>query len=157
MATDVRRDTEPSVDFLILGDRVEVLNNKLYLLGGGWDQVSIPNLQMPILLGMAVAFRVPWHATNRQHNWSLSIQTQDAQVLMQVNGSFTSGRPPGLAVGSDQRAMIGIPLIPLRVPQAGTHVIVAAINGEEKHRISFQVNLIPAPPQVQVGGEPPPL
>jgi hypothetical protein len=147
---------DPDVDFLILADRAEVIGNKLYMMGGGWDQVMLPSVQVPIFIGIGIALRVPWHATNRAHNWSLSVQSQDAEVLMQVNAEFTAGRPSGITAGADQRVMFAIPSTPVSIPAAGTYVIIASINGEEKRRISFQVTLAPNPPQVQVGGEPPP-
>ncbi len=135
---------QPEVEFLILADRAEVLNGKLYMMGGGWEQIGVTDFSAPVPVSLTVSIQVPWHATNRQHTWGLSVQTQDGADLTELEGNFALGRPPLLEEGASQRAMFAM-MLPVTLPSAGTFVIVARINGEESRRIRFRA-LAAAPP-----------
>lgn len=71
------------LEWLILADSAQVIGNKLYLLGGGWDRVTI-NKGFPALHPMAVAlsFRVPWEETNRKHKFEVEIVTADGKQIV---------------------------------------------------------------------------
>lgn len=48
------------VEFLILADRAEVLNGKLYMMGGAWDHVFATNLEGSIPLHIACGVLIPY-------------------------------------------------------------------------------------------------
>ena len=52
------------IDFLLLADRAEVLNGKLYLMGGAWDRRQIRDIDSPVSLTIVVGVLVPWNLTN---------------------------------------------------------------------------------------------
>jgi hypothetical protein len=43
------------IEFLILADYVEALNNKLYLMGGGWNQIVAPSFPVNHRMGIAIS------------------------------------------------------------------------------------------------------
>ncbi len=130
-------DTEtPSVDFLILADHAEAMNGKVYLMGGGWDIRQMRDFSQPAPLSIAMAFLVPWPATNLRHHFRLRIEDADGHQLVEIKGEFTAGRPPQLAAGTSQRHPlvfnIGVPL-----PGPGIYAVVVEINGRDDKRTTF--------------------
>ena len=129
------------VEWIILADAAEVVNNKLYVIGGGWENLTV-NSTLPHLYpcAIAAAFRVPWNETNQQHNVEIAIDNQDGQELLKVEGQVEVGRPPGIPLGSAQRVQMAIKL-GLPIEQFGTYGIIARIEGEERRRVAF--NIVP--------------
>ena len=136
------------VEWLILADSAEVVGNKLYLLGGGWDRLTV-NTGFPIdqRCAIAVSVRVPWNETNQKHVFEVEVMSEDPQTeepksLVKVNGQFEVGRPPGIPQGQEQRIQLAINM-GLRLETPGTKVIIARIEGQEMRRVHF--NVIPGP------------
>jgi len=134
------------VDFLILADRAEVINNKLYMMGGGWDQFLVVDFAQPVGLSLAVAVLIPWQATNLQHTVTLAIQDADARDILTIPTAMVTGRPPQMEAGAVQRVPLAFPAIPLTLPGPGSYVVSARINGVEKKRITFRATQAPRPP-----------
>jgi hypothetical protein len=136
-------ENQIEVEWLILADAAQVVGNKLYLLGGGWDVLTV-NSGFPVQhpFAVAVSFRVPWSETNRPFGVEVEIQDADGNVLVTVAGKAEVGRPPGIPVGHPQRTQIAAN-VALPLPKAGTYVIVARIEGTEKERVPF--NVVPGP------------
>ena len=136
------------VEWLILADSAEVVGSKLYLLGGGWDRLTV-NSSFPIEQRCAIALsvRVPWNETNQKHVFEVEVMGEDPNTeqpksLVKVGGQFEVGRPPGIPQGQEQRIQLAINMS-LRLEAAGTKVIVARIEGQEMRRVHF--NVIPGP------------
>ena len=131
------------VEWLILADAAQVTSNKLYLLGGGWDQLVIART-FPVThqIAVATAFRVSWNETNQKHYFEIEIIDADGAEVAKLAGQFEVGRPPGIPPGQDQRTQIAVNLgLPLKHP--GTFEVVARLNGEESRRFPF--NVVPHP------------
>jgi hypothetical protein len=127
------------VEWLILADAAQVVGNKLYLMGGGWDRITV-NKEPPVPHSMAVAvsFRVAWNETNQRHSFQIEVATGDGQSIGRVDGHFEVGRPAGLPPGQDQRTQIAVN-VNWRINQLGTYVVVARIDGQEGRRFPFNV------------------
>jgi hypothetical protein len=130
-------DSAPTVDYLILGDFAQVINRRLYLMGGGWTQFSPPAYPAMMRLGIAVGIRVPWLEANVPHQLTLLVQDEDKHVeVIRLEAEFETGRPPG-SRGEDQ-------LVPLalngqaRLDGTGDFVITASIDGQERKRYAFK-------------------
>jgi hypothetical protein len=111
---------------VILCDWAEVVNNKLYIMGAGWDRAPAGT---PFPLAVALLIMVPWTETNKKHVAQISMVTTDGSPalpalppgapeamraqLQPVQGSFQFevGRPPGATEGT----AIIVPLS-LRIP-----------------------------------------
>lgn len=136
------------VEWLILADSAQVVGNKLYLLGGGWDQLVI-NTGFPVEQRCAIALsvRVPWNETNQKHTLEVEVVSEDPQTeapesLLKVGAQFEVGRPPGIPPGQNQRIQFAIDMN-LKINRPGTKEVVARIEGQEMRRIHF--NVVPGP------------
>ncbi len=132
------------VEWLILCDCAQVVGNKLYLIGGGWDRLSASKA-FPIQqhASIAVALKIPWAETNQRHKFEIEVMGEDQdseqpKSMAKVQGQFEVGRPPGIPVGQDQRIQLAIDMI-LVIDSAGTKTVAARIDGEEARRITFNV------------------
>ena len=132
------------VEWLILADSAQVTGNKLYLLGGGWDQLAV-NTGFPVEQRCAVALSVsvPWNETNRKHTFELEVAgeeqgTEEPKSLVKLGGQFEVGRPTGIPPGQSQRIQLAIDMN-LKLDAPGTKVVVARIEGQELRRIHFNV------------------
>ena len=121
-----------SLDYMLVADSAQVLSGKLFVLGGGWDRLLVPELPgRPALpFSVAVGIVVPWSLTNRTFAFSLELADADGAVIDDlVAGEFEVGRPPGLRPGASQRFQIAGPAGP-EFPSEGRYVIQCQVNGE---------------------------
>lgn len=139
------------IEWLILADGAQVVGGKLYLLGGGWDVLTV-STGFPVQqrLSIAAAFRVPWTETNQAHTIEVQIADEDGRVLFSAGGQLEVGRPPGLPPGTEQRSQVVMdPVVTFDRP--GTYVIVGRAD-EHDARAPFRVVAAPGAP----GTRPPP-
>ncbi len=137
------------VEWLILADAAQVSQGKLFLLGGGWDVLNV-NQVFPYSqqIGLAVSFRVAWNETNEKHNVEVQVETEDGTELAKIGAQLEVGRPPGIPVGTEQRAQIAANF-PIRFDKPGVFAVVARIEGQDTSRTVFRVvggKAIQAPP-----------
>jgi hypothetical protein len=139
-----------NVEWLILADAAQIVGGKLYLMGGGWDVLTV-NSPYPVhhRCAIAASFRIPWNETNQRNNVEVVVATEDGRELGNVRAQMEVGRPAGLPPGSDQRAQLAAEMA-LQFQGPGIYVIVARIEGEEAARYPFRVvagsGSRPAPP-----------
>ena len=127
------------VEWLILADYVEMVGGKLYVMGGGWDVLTVnTGFPLPQQCGIAASFRVPWDQTNQRHNVEIQVLTQDGNIVARIGGQIEVGRPAGIAPGQDQRAQLAGNL-PLTFDSPGTYVIRALIEEQEGGSVHFNV------------------
>ena len=69
------------VDFLILADLAEVLNGKLYMMGGAWDRRHFRDIAAPVPLTIVVGVLVPWNLTNEPHRLRIRLEDEDGGAL----------------------------------------------------------------------------
>lgn len=110
---------------LLLADSAQVVNNKLYILGGGWS-VTGPQ---PSPIALAVKIEVPWDQTNRPHTLRLelvdqdghpvSVKTPDGERPIVAESNFEVGRPPGIPVGTPIDISLAFNFQPLPIPPGG--------------------------------------
>jgi hypothetical protein len=126
-------------EWLILADAAQVNGGKLYIMGGGWDQLNVAHaLPFTHRMGIAASFRVPWNETNQKHNVEIRLVTDDGEELVKIAAQLEVGRPPGIPVGSDQRAQLAADL-GVQFKKPGVYAIVALVEGEERSRTTFRV------------------
>ncbi|MHB8574130.1 MAG: DUF6941 family protein [Dehalococcoidia bacterium] len=131
------------VEWLILADAAQVVGEKLFLMGGGWDKLLI-NTTLPVQqpIAVAVAFRVPWNETNRPATAEIEFQTEDGQVVAKVAGQLETSRPAGTPAGQPQRVQLAVNAT-LQIERMGTYVIIARVEGADERRTVF--NVVPGP------------
>src|SRR3990172_4325763 len=118
---------KPTVDFLILADRAEAVNGKLYVMGGAWDRMYVPDFSQQQSISIATGILVPWNATNNNHSLAIRLETQDANELAALSLNFKAGRPPLLGQAESQRVVLAFQFA-IRLPGPGTYVVKALIN-----------------------------
>src|SRR5579875_861879 len=119
-------ERQPTIDFLILADRAEAVNGKLYMMGGGWDVLTAQTPTTPMAFSCALGIVVPWLATNLDHQCRLLLENADGGTLVDLTITFRAGRPPHLEEGASQRLLIALPLL-VTFPIPGTHALVAHV------------------------------
>ena len=146
-------DERVSLEWLILADSAHVVGNKLYLVGGGWDVLTV-NTEFPVdqIIGISASFAIPWNETNQPHVAEISIIDEDGNTGMaKIGHQFEVGRPPGIPAGSSQRTQVAGTLV-LRLNHAGNYSIRCQIDGEEQHqRALFRVVAGPGAAQRKEG------
>ena len=129
------------VEWLILADAAQVAGGKLFLLGGGWDQLTVNKLGQDQSMAVAVSFRVPWTRTNEKHSFEIELAKADGSTITSVPGQFEVGRPPGIPPGQDQRAQIVVN-IHWKIGETGGYAVVASVDGQGQ---SFPFSVLPGP------------
>ena len=128
-----------NIEWLILADGAQVVGNKLYLMGGGWDRLQINGgFPKQHATGIALAIKVPWNETNEKHSFEIEFVSDDGATIQKLSGNFEVGRPAGIPAGQDQRAQFAVNAI-IQFQGPGTFVVLARIDGEERSRVSFNV------------------
>jgi hypothetical protein len=146
MATD---PNNLDVDFMILADGAQAVGGKLYMLGGGWTILFVPQLPGRPQAPFAIAFgiTVPYHLTNRQFNFALELADADGGRVGDVlTFEFEQGRPPGLRQGASQPILLAINTSP-EFPSVGRYTYNASIDGDLMRSVSFEVLLQAPQPQ----------
>lgn len=137
---------------LLLADAAQAVDNKLYVLGGGWS-ITGP---MPIPSAIALYIKVPWDQANVRHRLRLELVDSDGEPVMAptpegeqpvvIENEFEVGRPPGLTPGTPIDLSFAINLGPLPLAPGGRFEWRLSI-GDESHehwRLAFSTR--PAPP-----------
>ena len=126
------------VEWLIIADAAQVVDNKLYIQGGGWDRIQINTFPQQQSIGIALALKVPWNETNQQHTFAIDIITEDGETVAQFGGSFEVGRAPGIPNGQDQRIQMAVNAI-MNFSAPGNFNVLARIDEGEPRGIVFNV------------------
>ena len=136
-----------TLDFLLLADKVEVLNGKLYMMGGAWDRRYISNIAAPIDVSMALGVLVPWNLTNEPHSLRIRLEDDDGNVVppevaggnlapQEVTVTVNVGRPTTSTRGQQFRAMVALNARWI-LPKFGTYRIVVLLEGRDKKSTTF--------------------
>ena len=129
------------VEYLILADTVEVLNGKLYMMGGGWDSLTAPNLEAPVPISFACGVSVAWGERDDEHALQLSIEDLDgAPVAEPLLASFKTGSSPLAERGSRGHVPFAVKGA-FTFPSYGTYALVAVLDSREDsvRRLQFHV------------------
>jgi uncharacterized protein DUF6941 len=123
---------ELEIEFMMVADGAQAVGGKLYVLGGGWTHLLMPQFPakpaQPFFLAIGVT--VPWHLTNRRFNFALELTDADNNRIEELaTAQFEQGRPPGLRPGSSQRLLLSVGARP-QLPAPGRYVFHASIDGQ---------------------------
>ena len=122
----------------MLADAAEIVGGKLYVLGGGWDKLTVQALPANKNLSVALALRVPWHETNRQHRFQIEMTDENGAQSVSVEGATEVGRPVGIPQGQSQTVQLVIN-IEASLGKLGANVITARVNDSEERSVRFNV------------------
>jgi hypothetical protein len=134
----------PEVDYLLVADRAEVVNGKLYFMGGSWDRVQPQQFPHRMMLGIALGVRIPVAYTDDEHTVAVEL-LHDETRLIGFEAKLATGRPPGMA-GMDMLVPLAFNL-PIAIPGEGQLTLKAVIDG--KHGRRHEIKVIKRPGQQQ--------
>jgi len=138
-----------------LADSADVINNKIYALGGGWNTIFAR--AFPVIhrrLTLAATVHVPFTDTNTAHKFEIRLVTEDGVdhpigmradadgqpvPVTAMGGEFTLGRPPQLVDGDEQIACFAFTIDGMRFEAPGMFSWVIAVDGEEATRLPMRV------------------
>jgi hypothetical protein len=139
---------------MLLADAAQTVDNKLYILGGGWS-ITGP---APSPSAVALKIEVPWDQTNKKHTFELSLFDADGQAVMastpegerpiQIGGEFEVGRPAGLAPGIPIDVALAFNFGPMPLPPGGRFTWRLAIDKQPKEewQVSFSTRSVTSEP-----------
>jgi len=136
-----------TIEFLLLANHAEVQNGLLYASGAGWSDIFRPphgpEGQVQVNhFGIGASISIPWEETNQPHRLSISIQREEGDAeLSRIETDVEVGRPPGLPVGTEQRAVFGIGA-DMAFPEQGGYRVVATVDGDTRS-VYFRVRDVP--------------
>jgi hypothetical protein len=132
------------LDFLILADRAEAIGGKLYMVGGAFDQVRVPDVPGSADFDVAIGFLVDYNETNEPHEFSLTIEDADNNVLLgPIGGRLEVGRPAGMKAGQVQRVVLVL-RGPFPIPVTGDLRWVPLLDGTPAAPTRFRVEKLRA-------------
>jgi hypothetical protein len=138
------------IGFMLLADHSEALNGKLYMTGGGWNVLRLPELPHDWGFHIALGIDVGWDETNRPHSLHLNIQDPDGVELGEgFSAEFETGRPPGMPAGQEQRLVMSIGTT-ATFSTSGPHAAVVRVNDEELGRARFYLSEGPVQGETEV-------
>ncbi|HAX24418.1 MAG TPA: hypothetical protein PLR44_11510 [Thermomicrobiales bacterium] len=128
------------LDWVMLADAAQIVNGKLYVLGGGWDTLVVSSpfpVNQPC--GLAIAFRIPGAGTNPRKTARIQVVDQEGtSTIATADVQFQVGRPPEVDDVLPQRVQLAAGLH-LSFPKAGTYVVIVSVDNAEIGRSRFRV------------------
>lgn len=126
---------------LLLADAAQVVQGKLYILGGGWS-ITGPE---PAPSAIAIKIDVPWDEANRRHRFQLNLLDADGKPVIignqpvSITGEFEAGRPAGLLPGTPLDVTLAINIGPLPIQPGSRYVWRLSINdrSDEDWELAF--------------------
>lgn len=128
------------LEWLILADAAEVIGNKLYIMGGGWDRLTV-HADFPVAqhLAIAVSITLEPDELEQTHEFVLDVQSPQGKWLASLEADFEVSLPEGSSSKQPQRWQFASSM-DLSLDVAGTYAVVIFLNGDEVGRQAFEVN-----------------
>lgn len=134
----------PRVNCFILADAAQDCGGKLYVMGGGWDLITVGALPGEIQAGaLAMHVEVDWHDANQPIPLQIDLVDDDQNALLPepINFDVTVGRPAHIKPGTSIKVPIALNIARILLTQTGGHVFILSCEGTELARASFTVAL----------------
>lgn len=125
----------------MLADAAQVQSGKLFVLGGGFDTISVR--QLPAThRSLSLAMVAEVGPDERQQDLELVVQLVDedgAELGVIAKGKLRVGAPPNLPPGSPSIVPIVTPFHNVSFPEAKGYAFVVSMNESELTRVKFRV------------------
>lgn len=129
----------------MLADAAQVQSGKLFVLGGGFDTISVKSLPATHRsLSLAMVAEVGPEDRQRDLELHISLMDEDGKAIgVEAKGMLRVGAPPNLPPGSPSVVPIVSPFQNIVFAQAKGYVFVVSLDGEELARVRFRVVQVP--------------
>lgn len=122
------------VEFVILADAAQVVDGKLYLLGGAWNRFHCHAFPAQASMAFATSVLVDWEETGRQFPVTLTLADEaGVPIIPDITAHAEVGRPEGERI--QQRTLLTVNAN-IMIPRAGRYTLQATA-GESSVRVSF--------------------
>jgi hypothetical protein len=144
------KQKELELEFLIVGEAAEAVNGKLYMMGGGWNQIQ--SAAFPTIARCGIAVAVSVHTKERREIPVRVVYSNDPKqdeknqnvLSLELQGLLTSGVPlPGMTLPDVQRVMLVVNGN-FPVPSAGKYRIEVFLPDGESKSVVFEALQIAA-------------
>jgi len=125
----------------MLADAAQVQSGKLFVLGGGFDTISVRSLPA-VHRSLTLAMVAEVDPDERQRDLELMIKLMDEDgndLGVEAKGRLRVGAPPNLPPGSASIVPIVSPFHNITFPTAKGYAFVVSLNDHELARIAFRV------------------
>lgn len=137
------------VDSFLLADSAQVVDGKLYVLGGGWNAVHLRGPDDPFdVITVAGRILVPWQRSDRNLDFLISLDHEDSEAMLAAPRLWTTLQPqrsPETPQSAETATPFAFKLFGLTFPRAGAYAFVIRHEGEELARTRFQVHFTGEP------------
>ncbi len=129
----------------MLADAAQVQAGKLFVLGGGFDTISVRSLPATHRnLSIAMVAEVGPEDRQRDLELHISLIDEDGQPIgVEAKGMLRVGAPPNLPPGSPSVVPIVSPFHNINFTEAKGYAFVVSLDGQELARIRFRIALVP--------------
>jgi hypothetical protein len=135
---------EMELEFLLVGESADSPNGKLYVMGGGWNQIQSSVFPTVARCGIAVSIKVPSPVTEAV-SVHLRYSNEAKTVLIEMDGQVQPGPfPPGVQPSKTQRLFL-VMNGNFPVPAPGTYEITASLPDGQSKTVAFEANVIKMP------------
>lgn len=124
---------ELAVECFMLAEAAQVVDGKLYVLGGGVTRVLAPSFPFIYFVTLPTLLRIPWNFSEVQHTVSISGVDERGEAVLPANETLIPGgqRPPEAVEGDDLKLIASIGIGPAVFPREGQYRFTLMIDGLE--------------------------
>ncbi len=128
----------------MLADSAQVQSGKLFVLGGGFDTISVRSLPaVHRSLSVAMVAEVPPEERQRDLELEINLVDEDGNEMgVAAKGKLRVGTPPNLPPGASSIVPIVSPFHNITFPEAKGYSFLVSLNGTELARVRFRVVLV---------------
>lgn len=129
----------------MLADAAQVQSGKLYVMGGGFDTISVKSLPA-VHRNLTLAMVAEIGPDERQRDLEMTIGLFDedgSEVGVEAKGKLRVGAPPNLPPGSPSIVPIVSPFHNITFPEAKGYAFVVSFGDTELARVKFRVVQLP--------------
>lgn len=125
------------IEWMILADSAEVINNKLYLMGGGWDHLKLGR-KFPARQMVSIAVSVLLDGNDSDSTpLNITIEDEDQRRLATVNANLAVQQP--VPAGQTRRVQLAFRL-PIRFEKPGVCRVAALSANQQLASATFRVS-----------------
>ena len=125
----------------MLCDAAQVQSGKLFVLGGGFDTISVKSLPATQRnLSLAMVAEIGQEDRQRDLELQISLMDEDGKAMgVEAKGMLRVGAPPNLPPGSPSVVPIVSPFYNITFPEAKGYAFVVSFEDDELARLRFRV------------------
>lgn len=132
----------PRIEYVTVANHAESVNGLLYLQGAGLTDILQPidSSGQPgvVHVGIGISMIVGWNETNHTYPLTINVEHEDGEAIVTIDAQVETGRPVGLAPGSDQRSVMAVSG-EVQFQRTGAYRVRARLESQETS-VTFRVH-----------------